>query len=787
MIESILQKIGLRTFITLTLLLVAINFLTTGLGETVRGTTMSAFVPVGTTAALLGWGLASSRSKDWQAWSLILALGALLLWSSTAQLGAPLLNFSGSIPSALYQGFLWAHDHIPPDFSVIASAWVSLAEPSLGLWQRVSLWVQGLQSGFNIYDPVVRVLAWSALLWLISAWAGWFLRRRQSLISMAPALALLAIIVDYTGTDIFPLWGLLCITILLMGLMRYEENLLNWTKRGIDYAEIIMGETTAAVVLLSIALAIAAWIVPLASIKTIENALRARQTGSNPSLAKTLGLEQAPSKPDAFARYSAPGLPNEHLLGAGPELSHMPVMTISTGELPPAPTYELAKMAPYHRWRSNTFDIYTGTGWISSAVESESYAADAPMFEQIPEGYRTLQQNITIVNETDGKLYWDGTLYSADQPFEAGWRLRPASNSDPAADPFRSADLLGALSTAKSYHVESLLPAVDLEQLRAARAIYPENISKRYLQLPEKIPERVLALARDLTATAPTPYDQAKAIETYLRKTYPYTLDIPAPLFNRDVVDYFLFDLKKGYCDYYATSMVVLARTVGLPARIVVGYANGSYDPYSAEYNITQADAHAWVEVYFSGIGWVEFDPTANQPEIARLGGSNPSGDRKNPTNQQPGFGNFNTFLQELPELARWGILGLVGLAALMVILQIGEYWLLTQIPTTRAIQRIYREVYRLGRKLTSPANAGETTSEFAFTLDEHLRNLIKRGGPSRFLAPASEELHLLTDLYISAIYSPRPPHKKELRHALRAWQNLRWRLWLARVLKSKV
>jgi transglutaminase-like putative cysteine protease len=81
----------------------------------------------------------------------------------------------------------------------------------------------------------------------------------------------------------------------------------------------------------------------------------------------------------------------------------------------------------------------------------------------------------------------------------------------------------------------------------------------------------VLALARDLTATEPTPFDRARAIEAYLR-TYPYTLDLPSPKLDRDVVDYFLFDLRQGYCDYYATSMVVLARAAGLPARLAVGY-----------------------------------------------------------------------------------------------------------------------------------------------------------------------------------------------------------------------
>ena len=82
------------------------------------------------------------------------------------------------------------------------------------------------------------------------------------------------------------------------------------------------------------------------------------------------------------------------------------------------------------------------------------------------------------------------------------------------------------------------------------------------------------------------------------------------------MADYFLFDLKQGYCDYYATSMVVLARAAGLPARLVVGYANGSYDHERAQYIVTENYAHSWVEIYFADIGWVEFEPTSSQPVI---------------------------------------------------------------------------------------------------------------------------------------------------------------------------
>ena len=150
-------------------------------------------------------------------------------------------------------------------------------------------------------------------------------------------------------------------------------------------------------------------------------------------------------------------------------------------------------------------------------------------------------------------------------------------------------------------------------------AIIPDWVANRYLTLPDELPYRVRQLALDLTAVQPNPYDRALAIEGYLRE-FPYTLNLPAPPANRDVVDYFLFDLKKGYCDYYASAMVVLARAAGLPARLVVGYNSGLYDPQQANYKVTEADAHAWAEVYFPGYGWVEFEPTGGRPPIERPG-----------------------------------------------------------------------------------------------------------------------------------------------------------------------
>ena len=161
----------------------------------------------------------------------------------------------------------------------------------------------------------------------------------------------------------------------------------------------------------------------------------------------------------------------------------------------------------------------------------------------------------------------------------------------------------------------SALPNVGEGELRQSAQNYPAWISQTYLQLPESLPERVIELANGLVMGATNPYDRVRLIESYLRQI-PYSLDVPEPPKDQDVVDYYLFDLKKGYCDYSASALVVLARAAGIPARLVMGYAQGAYDPNNHVYVVTGADAHSWPEVYFAGLGWVEFEPTAAQPEI---------------------------------------------------------------------------------------------------------------------------------------------------------------------------
>jgi transglutaminase-like putative cysteine protease len=186
------------------------------------------------------------------------------------------------------------------------------------------------------------------------------------------------------------------------------------------------------------------------------------------------------------------------------------------------------------------------------------------------DGYRLVHLDVRMI-EAEGRLFWSGMLFSANIPLTVNWRVRPPSDLFADQSALLQADLFAVSMNAGTYQVDAYVAAPTIDELRAAGADYPADIRVRYLQLPVSLPDRVHDLARQITDGLIDPYERAKAIENHLRENYPYDLDVPPPPEGRDVADYFLFDLKKGYCDYYASAMVVLARSSGLPARFVSG------------------------------------------------------------------------------------------------------------------------------------------------------------------------------------------------------------------------
>jgi transglutaminase-like putative cysteine protease len=158
------------------------------------------------------------------------------------------------------------------------------------------------------------------------------------------------------------------------------------------------------------------------------------------------------------------------------------------------------------------------------------------------------------------------------------------------------------------YEADSDVSRPSAAELRSAGESYPAWMRLRYLQLPAVDP-RVPALARQITASAASPYDKAAAIEAYLRSRYGYTLQLPRTAPD-DPIANFLFERKQGHCEYFASSMTVMLRTLGIPSRVVNGFRSDEFNDLTGNYIVRAKDAHAWVEAFFPGYGWQTFDPT---------------------------------------------------------------------------------------------------------------------------------------------------------------------------------
>jgi len=158
------------------------------------------------------------------------------------------------------------------------------------------------------------------------------------------------------------------------------------------------------------------------------------------------------------------------------------------------------------------------------------------------------------------------------------------------------------------YEGRSLLPITAGSELRNASSLYPPALRETYLQLPPLDP-RIRALGEKITSGSNNEYDKAVSLEHYLISHYVYTLDLTGPP-TTDPLAQFLFVRRSGNCEYFASAMAVMLRTIGVPARYVTGFLPGEYNDVGGDYIVRESDAHAWVEVFFPDYGWITFDPT---------------------------------------------------------------------------------------------------------------------------------------------------------------------------------
>ncbi len=710
---------------------------------------------------LLGWLFAVLHWPTWRAAMLLLILGVLFGLFFVGGLN----RFIFAVIAELFRlaGIILTSFKVRGvDLSQLATLSGQVANAAGVITGRVVTWVRDLLNGQAAFDPVAANIVWNIVVWLAAAWAGWVVEgRRNALAAVLPVLILNLSTLSYGRYNPSTIYFLLGLTLVLIAIVQYSHYEQVWDETRVAYPARKSREIGQIALVLALLLVMLSAVVASNSLARIiqrTSTARASAGQSESGLAKSLGIVAAATPtPDSFSTLRSPGLPRELLIGAGPELSTEQVMAVRVTDL--AALVQNGHLPPLY-WRSFTYDIYTGHGWSSSPTLPTQYQAGQAIEPAQQAWHVLVQQQVSFVPGLGGVIYAAGEPVSADVATNAAWR---SSN-----------DLFGIEASNPSYEIQSLLPIATEQTLRQAGQVYPKWILQRYLTVPEEVPARVKELALQLTAAGPTPYDRAHAIEQYLR-TFPYTLDVPRPPANQDLVDYFLFDLRKGYCDYYASAMVVLARAAGIPARLAVGYASGTYNLNSSRFIVTQADAHSWVEVYFPGIGWVPFEPTAGLPAIGR---STQAVAAVTPPAATPTIlpkGNITTFSPLL--VTSIVLAALFGLSFAAVV--VSEMHL-DRLPPRQAASEVYRRLWRYGLALRLQVEGGETPFEYSAALSRHITNLSRTGTLSSLSRQAIDDIQVMVNDIVSLSYQPASDGINVARWTVRRWRGVRWRLrWL--------
>lgn len=283
--------------------------------------------------------------------------------------------------------------------------------------------------------------------------------------------------------------------------------------------------------------------------------------------------------------------------------------------------YAITNVRQY--WRGESKDIYTGRGWEKSTPEELYYMApqDDPLYLAGHPGRlfsanvatERVQAKVFFTERHFSNLFYQGDLALLQiYPKDSYLQLDPISARFTAWED----EQFSARKQIEEYVLESTYPTFSIRSLQEAKTEdIPEDILRRYTQLPEQLPTRIGALAQELTVSLDNQYDRVKEIERYFRMNgYRYeTTDVPVPGPDQDYVDQFIFETKRGYCDNFSTAMVVMLRTIGIPARWVKGFTAGEIiEQNDGNYyiQVLNKHAHSWVEVYFPHVGWVPFEPT---------------------------------------------------------------------------------------------------------------------------------------------------------------------------------
>ncbi len=479
-------------------------------------------------------------------------------------------------------------------------------------------WFSTALTGGTGDDNSIFLFFITTLGFVLAYTSAWLVYRTRSpwLMIVANAVVLLINLSNVDAAYAFFLVVFLMAALLLLLRFNLYESVRRWRKQGLRYADDVGWDVMQAGAIISVGILIFSWILPGGY--TNETAAQIWNANSNP-------WTQLENTWNRVIAVNGGANPSNHgnfrdslVLGGNPNLNHDVVFTVDSSD-----------HSIY--LQSLGYETYTKRGWANGPTDTTSWKAN-DAFPSSAVMTHPLEQKISVVNPP-GEQY--PYIFGAS---DLGALNAPANVLTSKASGAVVAWLgkNGNLAAGAHYTVVSYVSSADIGTLRGVPMpansapypsgydgppspnVYDQSVVDTYTQLPSGLDPRILAKAKDITAKNRTMYDKVVALEQFFRSNYTYSTDIQLPA-GKEGVSWFLFDSDhKGFCNYFSTSMTVMARELGIPARVVNGYTNGQYDEKTHQLVIRGTDAHSWTQVYFAGYGWINFEPSANFTSFTR-------------------------------------------------------------------------------------------------------------------------------------------------------------------------
>jgi transglutaminase-like putative cysteine protease len=507
---------------------------------------------------------------------------------------------------------------IPWQLGIILPLHLRWPERLAVLSNRLQIIISQLFYRETVRDSLLFLVVMFALFWFISVHAGYTLTRHgDAWQAILPAGLAMFLIHSFDPAISRRLWYLaiyLFFSLILVARMTFLHYQNQWQRSRTALPPHISLDFIRYTILATFIIVVFAWTIP-----ALANAVPQARKAWQP--VRSAWYDTVSDFQNAFASLRSSIIVYSGIYGSSTQLGRGAIHsdTQMFRGIAPLDIPEDARLY----WRARTYDTYDNGKWESTTKITQPYdpVAEADLPVWVGDGRWLGRFRIISASHM-------ATLFAPPQPIwvSQGGLVEYTENPNGTID-ISTFKPSSNLTPGESYEILSSISTPSVEQLRRAGEEYPAWITEKYLQLPGSITPRTQQLAEEITAGLETPYDKVIAITNYLRQNIQYVeLIEETPPTDQEPIDWFLFDLKKGFCNYYSTAEIVMLRSLGIPARWAAGYAQGELldDSSSGEpsdeltYIVRQRNAHSWPEVFFPEFGWVEFEPTVSEPEILR-------------------------------------------------------------------------------------------------------------------------------------------------------------------------